>query len=118
MNYSLSDTEQMILDRLWEIKKWTTGAEFWEYFNNKGKSAKRQTVNTYLARMTEKGLLVKNGTAYMYAFTREEFEEKKAKDVLDSMYHGSLKKFVAALHGTKKLNKQEKEELKAYLDEL
>jgi predicted transcriptional regulator len=47
--------------------------------------------------MTEKGLLAKNRTAYMYAFTREEYEEKKAKDVLDSMYNGSLKKFVAAL---------------------
>lgn len=118
MNYNLSDTEQMILERLWEIKKWTTGAEFWEYLNSKGRSAKRQTVNTYLARMTEKGLLAKNGTAYMYVFTREEYEEKKAKDVLDSMYNGSLKKFVAALNGTKKLNQKEKEELKAYLDEL
>ncbi len=117
MKYSLSNTEQMIMERLWEIKKWTTGAEFWEYFNSKGKSSKRQTVNTYLARMTEKGLLVKNGTAYMYAFTREEYEQRRAKDILDSMYHGSLKKFVAALNGAKRLNQQEKEELKAYLDE-
>lgn len=118
MRYSLSDTEQKILERLWDTKKWTSGAEFWEYFNSHVKLSKRQTVNTYLSRMTDKGLLVKNGTAYMYAFTKEEFERKKAEDIIDSMYHGSLKKFVSALNGTKKLNQQEKEELKVYLDEL
>lgn len=119
MKYILSSqTEQEILDYLWENKQWTSGAGFWVYFNEHGKVRKRQTVNTYLTRMVEKGLLVKNGTKYMYAFTKEEFEQKKAKEFIDTMYGGSLQNLVTALTGNKKINKKEKEDLKKYLDDL
>lgn len=116
MKFSLTDMEQKIMTRLWETQKWTTGAQFWDYFNSHGTPSKRQTVNTYLTRMMEKGLLVKNRTAYMYAYTKEEFEQKKAQDILDRMYGGSLKNFLSALSGTKNLSKQDKEDLRVFLD--
>lgn len=119
MEFTLSSKmEQDIMALLWDSKKWLSGAEFWEYFNNHGKICKRQTVNTYLTRMADKGLLVKKDTKYMYAYTREEFESEKAKNILDTMYGGSLKKLVVALTGNKKLSKADAAELRKYLDDM
>lgn len=118
MLYKLSEIEREILDLLWEKGQWMSGAGFWNYFISRGKLMKRQAVNTYLTRMTEKGLLVKNGTKYIYAYTKEEFYERQAVEVLDSMYEGSLKKFVIAATGNKRLNPEEANELKKYLDSL
>lgn len=116
MKFELSKTEQDILDLLWERGQWMSGSNFWEYFNSHGKICKRSTVNTYLTRMTAKGLLVKNGTKYIYAYTREEFEEKKAREILDTMYNGSLAKFISAFTGRKKLTSEEACQLKEYLN--
>lgn len=119
MKYVLtSQTEIDILNLLWEKKQWMSGADFWQYFNSHGKPCKRQPVITYLTRMEEKGLLVKNGKKYMYAYTPEEFEYKKAKELLDTMYDGSLKNLVAALTGSNKINRKEADELREYLDQI
>lgn len=116
MRFILSSTEQKIMELLWKNQRWMSGAEFWEYFNSNGQSCKRQTINTYLFRMAQKGLLVKNEKKYMYVYTKEEFDEKKAKEVLDTLYEGSFKKFLFALTGNKKINSNEAAELKEYLD--
>ncbi len=117
MDFFLSETEQIILDLLWQNQRWMQGVEFWEYFNKNIKSSKRQTINTYLTRMVEKGLLVKNGKKYMYTYTKKEWEEKKANEILNTMYEGSLKKFITALTGNKKIDKKEAESLKNYLNQ-
>ncbi len=118
MKFTLSQTEQDIMGLLWQKKKWLSAADFWDYFNSNGKICRRQTIHTYLTRMEEKGLLVKNEKKYMYAFTEDEFEQRKAKELLDTMYNGSLKKLIVALTGNKKLSSEEADELKRYLDEL
>lgn len=102
----------------WKNKRWASGAELWEYLNRSGKNYKRQTVNTYLTRMADKGILTKNGTKYMYTYTEEQFEAERAREVLEDVYQGTLKNFFAALTGGVKITKEEKEELKAYLDSL
>ena len=118
MNCTLSKTEQEILELLWERNQWMSGANFWEYFNKNGKECKRSTVNTYLTRMTEKGLLIKNGTKYIYAYGRKEFEEQRAAGILDDLFNGSLKNFIGALDGGKRISHEEAEELKKYLDQI
>jgi BlaI family penicillinase repressor len=116
--YSLSKTEQEILNLLWKRGQWMSGADFWEYFNSHGKECKRSTVNTYLTRMTDKGFLVKNGKKYMYAYTKEEFDAKHAEEVLNQRFEGSLLRFVAAFGGTNKISKKEAAELREYLEGL
>lgn len=117
MNFFLPEAEKEIMNILWAKKQWMSGAEFWEYFNANGKPCKRQTINTYLTRMAEKGLLVKHQRKYMYAYTKEEFDQKKANEVLD-MYEGSLKNFLSAITGGKKITHEEAEELRTYIDSL
>lgn len=118
VKFSLTSMEYAIMTFLWENKRWTSGAEVWEYLNRCGRESKRQTVNTYLTRMADKGILIKNGTKYTYAYTEKQFEAERAREVLDDVYQGTLKNFFAALTGGARITKQEKEELKAYLDSL
>lgn len=116
MFFNLSETEKNILELLWKKQCWMSGAEFWEYFNANGKPSKRQTINTYLSRMVDKGILIKHGTKYMYVHSRTEWEEKKAHEILSTLFDGSLKKFVVALTGNKKISQKDAEELRAYLN--
>lgn len=119
MNFSLTDTEKEIMYFFWNRGKWTSGAEFWHYFNSIGRTISRQAVNSYLSRMVDKGLLIKYGRKFMYAYTEDEFEEKRASEILDTLYDGSVKKFIsAALTGGKKLSSEEANELIDFLNNL
>ena len=118
MNFSISASEEEILTVLWDTKHWMTCKELMEYFNDNGKSWKRQTINTFLARLIQKGLVVKNQNKYIYAYTKEEFDALKTKEILDAFYDGSLKNFITALSGTKKISSDEVSALKEYLDSL
>lgn len=116
MKFTLSNMEKDIMELFWEQRKWMSGANIWEIFNEKGKEHRRTTINTYLTRMTEKGLLVKNGTKYIYRYSKEEFRQKQADEILENMYDGSLAAFISAFLGKKKINKEDSEALKKYLD--
>lgn len=118
MNRNLTPAEQAIMEVLWERKHWVTISELIEYFDHLGKTWKRQTINTFLARLIEKGLVVKNGRKYIYACTKEEYEAQKASEVLKTLYGGSLKNFVAALSGNHTLKSEDINELRDYLDKL
>lgn len=118
MEFMLSNAEKEVLEVLWQNKRWTSCSELVEHFNQHGKDWKRQTVNTFLTRLMEKGLVVKNGRKYIYAYTPEEFESKKAAALVETLYGGSLKNFISALTGKKKLDKKYADELREYLDTL
>lgn len=118
MNFELTNAEKEIMDVLWSLKRWTTCSELVEHFNTTGKCWKRQTVNTFLTHLAEKGLVIKNGRKYIYAYTKEEFGSEKAAELVDTLYDGSLKKFISALTGKNKLNQKYADELREYLDSL
>ena len=56
MKYELSRTEEQIMDFLWTNNRPVKTGEIMDYFTeNKGKEWKRQTLNTLLIRLEEKG---------------------------------------------------------------
>ena len=118
MLYDLTENEKIIMNHFWERNDWISGAEMWEHFHNVGKDYDRSTVNSYLARMTAKGLLKKEKTKYVNVLTKEEFEIAKTECVLNTMYDGSLSNFLCALHGSNILNDVSNAKLKDYLNEL
>lgn len=118
MVFQLNPTETVIMELFWEKDTWLSGADVWRYFNTCIKKSERSTVNTFLSRMEEKGLLIKQNRKYKYAYTRQELETKKAEEVLATMYDGSLSKFLVALGGSKKMSQEEMKELNDYLEQL
>ena len=117
MESELTKAEKEILEVLWEKKGWTSCKELVEYFHQSGKDWKRQTVNTFLTHLVEKGYAVKNGRKYIYTYTREEFGSFKAIELVETLYDGSLKKFLNALTGKNNPGKKYADELREYIDE-
>ncbi len=78
------------------------------------------TVNTYLARLADKGFVSvrREGRSNLYTplVTQEEYLSFDSRAVLDRLY-GSPRNFVAAL-AREGLGKEELEELQALLDQL
>ena len=118
MNYSLTKTEQEILEYMWKEARWLSIREIIKHFEKNNKIWKRQTVNTFLTHLIEKELVIKNGRKYIYSINKNEFQKETAKNILNKLYDGSVKNFIVSLSGSTKLNSKDVNDLKKYLDEL
>lgn len=116
---SLSQSEMEIMQVIWETAAPVTTSYLLEVFAHKG--WKGQTIATFMARLVEKGLLTvtRQGKSNLYtpALTREQYRQREAANVIDSMYHGSLRDFLAAFYGEKKISPKEAEELKQWFEQ-
>ncbi|MCG9969476.1 BlaI/MecI/CopY family transcriptional regulator [Pelotomaculum terephthalicicum JT] len=116
----LSETEMEVMQIIWESDHPVTSGELLDIFaRSKGKEWKGQTIATFLARLVEKGVLnsAKQGRANTYTprISPEEYRCLEAQSVLDMMYEGSVKNFLAALYDGKKVTRDELAELKQWL---
>ena len=71
--YNLSATEMEIMEFLWDANKKSSASEILKFFNeNKEKNWKKQTLNTFLVKLIEKGALqydmVKNKKYYYCSY--------------------------------------------------
>lgn len=116
---SLSQSEMEIMQVIWETAAPVTTAYLQEIFSYKG--WKGQTIATFMARLVEKGVLTvtRQGKSNLYtaALSQEEYRQKEAANVIDSMYHGSMRDFLAAFYGGKKMSQKESEELKQWFEQ-
>ena len=55
--YSISDAEREVLEMLWKQEGGVKQSQLLAMFEKEGKEWKRQTLNTFLARLEEKGLV-------------------------------------------------------------
>lgn len=117
---AMSATEYYILNYLWSRETPGTFSEIMNYFNNEAnKEWKKQTVNTFLTRLAQKGFLNidKSGKRAFYipAVTKQKYFENYAQQIVDDSYEGSLKNFVSAFTNVRKLTESEKEDLINYI---
>ncbi len=120
MSSHLSKTEYRIMEYFWSTGEKYTFGELMKYFNEKeDKNWKKQTLNTFLSRLIDKGLLErkKEGTKAYYsaAITRTEFKQYKAKEILEEGYEGKISHFIAALTGNNAITSVDEKELIAHI---
>lgn len=115
----LSDSENEIMHVIWESNNPVTTAQLLTIFEDK--KWKSQTISTFLKRMVDKGLLnqtTKGRTNFYTAvLTEQEYRHLEAKDLIDSMYNGSLCTFLATLYGEKSIKEEDLNELRQWFDE-
>lgn len=119
--FEVSETEREILEYLWENPQGLLSREILEYFDKvKQKDWKKQTLNTFLLRLAEKGLVERKeqGTKKLYsaAYDAKAYEAKRAESILKNHYGGSVRNFVMALTGGEKIHKELAEELRKILE--
>lgn len=95
-----SEAEMEILEYVWEEDHPLSHIEFLTYFNENGKSWKKQTLNTFVQRLIEKGFVNKipgkNKHSFLYeaSMTKDEYLHNLAVHVVNVSYGGSLESFI------------------------
>ena len=117
---SLSKEETNIIQIMWDINKRITPTELINEVEKRyDKKWAKQTMNTILSRMIKKGVVTacKEGrNRYYTAISVADYEEMKAKRILDTMYNGSIENFLVALyHDKNKINKDDLKEINEWL---
>ena len=120
---AMSATEFYILKYLWSRETPATFSEIMTHFNEEEKKEwKKQTVNTFLTRLAQKGFLKidKSGKRAIYipSVSKKKYYEDYAQQIIEDSYEGSLKNFICAFTENHKLTSNEKEELLTYVRSL
>ncbi len=114
----LSDAEYIIMRWFWK-KGPLTSKELGALVADK--NWKPTTLLTFLARLTEKGMLAaeKQGKANLYRplVGKDEYKKSMGSAFLDEQYGGSAKAFLAAMVNARGLSKQDLQDLQAWLKE-
>ncbi len=123
MKTQLSQTEREIMEYFWDAEGEHDFASLMKYFNEEGgKEWKKQTLNTFLSRLLDKGLLERRMEGrkayYRYRLDRKQYEQEKAKEVLENGYDGKLSHFIAALTGSSHVTEDDEQELLNYIQKM
>lgn len=112
VDYRLSKTEQEIMEFLWTNNRSVKTDELMEYFITKGKEWKRQTLNTLLLRLNEKGIIDRTHRGYVVVrYSKEELLNMECRDFVANVCGGSLLKFLEAYFAGEKISQEKAEEL-------
>lgn len=118
LKYNLSETELEIMKVLWEKKEFIKTRELLDLFNEKGKDWKRQTLNTFLIRLEEMNLVVRDRSVVKASGTRTDYEKMQSRDVLDKFYSGDIANFCMALTGNEHISEKDRRELHNFIQKL
>ena len=113
----ISGCETLIMKIVWDAKEDISTPELMDELRIRyQKDYARTTVVTFLQRLAEKGFVTtyrKGRTAYVHPLRDEQaYMEKFLRETEDFWFAGSTSKLVAALCKTKKLSKQEIEQIR------
>lgn len=110
----LSETETEVIKQIWELGNPVTVSQLMDVFNNK--DWKTSTLSTILKRLIEKGFLKKTMKGrvnyYKTTLTVDEYKKHETKILLNRLYNGNVKNFIAAMVDDEGLNKNDIDELK------
>lgn len=115
----LPDSELDIMLIIWDAGK-PVNRNYIEGKINEKKNLASTTILSLLSRLTEKGFVKceKEGKNNIYTslVNEDDYIQNEGKSILEKLYGNSLKNFVAALYDGKKVNEDEFDELRQFLD--
>ncbi len=118
---AMSDSEIEIMQIIWANKGSILFAELLNELESKQKNWKPNTVLTFLARLSDKGILTteKKGrlNVYISLVSENDYLEAQAKTFLDKVYGGNVKGLISALLKSDGLSSQDFDELKTFWNE-
>lgn len=116
-NYTLTKAEQEVMEEIWKVSGPMRTKDLLDRMKEKGRDWKRQTLNTLLFRLDEKGVVTRKRGQVESALSNNNLQQNKAKDILDEAYKGRFDVFCAALLGRDELPDEEVQKLDALVDQ-
>ena len=116
---SIGDAELEIMKVIWKAKGPVTSLDIGKEVEDKG--WKKATIATFLTRLAEKGAIVgeKQGKLYYYTplISQKEYRKSQTKNLISSLYNGSVKDFAVSFFEEQKLSDDDIKELKAIFED-
>lgn len=94
--YNITDTELEVMEKLWNLNECVKQSHLLTLFREDGKEWKRQTLNTFLSRLEEKGLVKRENRMVEAVYGREQYNYMQMNEAINHMYDGKLGNFVTA----------------------
>ena len=116
ISFKISDAELEVMRILWREKKAVSFSDIRTELSDK-MGWEKSTIATLLRRLQKKGAISiqeKEIHYYMPNITKEDYIILKKRSLIDKLYDGSTKNFVAALCQTGELTEEDIDELKMY----
>lgn len=116
INFKISDAELEVMTILWREKRAVSFSDIRLELSNK-MGWEKSTIATLLRRLQKKGAVSiqeKEVHYYMPNITKEDYIMFKKRSLIDKLYDGSTKNFVAALCQAGELTEADIDELKMY----
>ena len=118
-NISIGDAELEIMKVIWKAKAPITSLDIGKEVEDKG--WKKTTIATFLTRLVEKGVLSadKQGKLYYYTplITEKEYRKSQTKNLIKSLYNGSVRDFAVSFFEEQKLSDDDIKELRAIFED-
>ncbi len=118
-NISIGEAELEIMKVIWRAKEPVTSLDIGKEVEDKG--WKKTTIATFLARLVEKGALYaeKQGKLYYYTplIAEKEYRKSQTKNLIKTLYNGSVREFAVSFFEEQKLSDKDIEELKAIFED-
>ena len=96
MPCDLSKTEMEIMQILWSRGGRMPSVAIMDVFIDRGKNWRRQTLNTLLKRMEEKGVIVRTRGSVRALCSELEYRHWQSREIVKEFFAGKLDLFVAA----------------------
>ena len=118
-NISIGDAELEIMKVIWKAKEPITSLDIGKEVEDKG--WKKTTIATFLTRLVEKGALSadKQGKLYYYTplITEKEYRKSQTKNLIKTLYNGSVRDFAVSFFEEQKLSNDDIKELRAIFED-
>ena len=76
----------------------------------------KATTYTVIRRLSERGVLKNENTIVFSLISKEEAQKSRLEEMVEETFEGSMPAFIAAFSKTKKLTRQEVDQLQALID--
>ncbi len=76
----------------------------------------KATTYTVIRRLSERGVLKNENTIVTSLISKEEAQKSRLEEMVEETFEGSMPAFIAAFSRSKKLSRQEVDQLKALID--
>lgn len=95
--FNIPDAEREVMEKVWDQTEPIKQSALLAIFEAEERGWKRQTLNTFLSRLEEKGLVVREKRMVRAVYSRDQYNCMQMKEAVEQMYDGKLCNFVAAL---------------------
>ena len=118
-NISIGDAELEIMKVIWKAKEPITSLDIGKEVEDRG--WKKTTIATFLTRLVEKGALSaeKQGKLYYYTplITEKEYRKSQTKNLIKTLYNGSVRDFAVSFFEEQKLSDDDIKELRSIFED-